>query len=99
MSGKTRASACLTNEVQVSVKQDNFTSVSDVYELLGITILRGKLSHGQDVTLCVAIHSPKSRHYCVTFSVSTIMRQRFIFRNVDRIVAGNIETISLEMRI
>jgi hypothetical protein len=49
--------------------------------------------------LFVAIHSSKSRHCGVTFSVSTIMRQRFIFRNVERIVAGNIEAISLEMRI
>jgi hypothetical protein len=83
----------------VSEKEDNITSVSGVYELLGITILRGRLNHGHDVTLFVAIHSSKSRHYGVTFSVSTIMRQRFIFRNVDRIVAGNIETISFEMRI
>ena len=85
--------------MQVSVKEDNFTGVSDVYELLGITILRVRPNHGHAVTLFVAIHYLKSRHCWVTFSVSTIMRQRFIFRKVDRIVAGNIETISLEMRI
>ena len=42
---------------------------------------------------------PQSHVTVVSLSVSTIMRQRFIFGNVDRIVAGNIETISLEMRI
>jgi hypothetical protein len=46
-----------------------------------------------DVTLYVAIHSPNSRHYWVTFRVTTIMQQRFILRNVERIVAGNIGTM------
>ena len=83
----------------MSEKDDNTTSVSGANKLLGITILRGRLNHGHGVTLFVANHSPMSRHCWVTFSVATIMRQRFICRNVDRIGAGNIETMSLEMRI
>ena len=82
--GLLSTTAGLINEVGVSEKDDNITSVSGVYELLCITMLRGRRNHGHDVTLCVAIHSLKSH---------------VMFRDVDRIVAGNIETMSLEIRI
>ena len=52
--------AGLINEAGVSEKDDNITSVSGVYELLCITILRGRRNHGHYVTLFVAIHSLKS---------------------------------------
>ena len=48
-----------------------------------------------DLTLFVAIHSSKSCYCSITFSVTV---QSFL-SNVDRTVAGNIETMSLEIKI
>ena len=61
-----------------------------------ITLRETKSCAWRHVSCC---HSPKSRHCWITFSVITIVRQCFIFLNMDRNVAGNIETMSLEMRI
>jgi hypothetical protein len=48
-----------------------------------------------DLTLFVAIHSSKSCYCSIAFSVTV---QSFL-SNVDRTVAGNIETMSLEIKI
>ena len=52
-----------------------------------------------DVTLFVTVYSPVSRYCSITFSIAVSSDNAFFFRNVDRTVAGNVETMSLEMII
>ena len=52
------------------------------------------------VTLIVAVYSPVSSYCSITFSIAVQSSDNaFFLRNVDRTVAGNVETMSLEMII
>ena len=53
------------------------------------------------VTLIVAVYSPVSSYCSITFSIVAVQSSdnAFFLRNVDRTVAGNVETMSLEMII
>ena len=59
------------------------------------TLLWGILHFVHDVTSFVAVHSSMSRYYSITVSVTVYS----LFLNVDRTVAGNIEAMSMEMKI
>ena len=53
-----------------------------------------------DVTLFVGVHSPMASYSLNTFSVTVeLSNNAFLGRNLDRTVARNFETMTLEMRI
>jgi hypothetical protein len=53
-----------------------------------------------DNTLFVAVHSPKSHHKSITFSVTVQLCDKMLFfLNVDRTASGNTETMSLEVTV
>ena len=52
-----------------------------------------------DITLFVAVHSPMASYSLNTFSVTVQLSNNTFLGRKDRTVAGNFETMTLEMRI